>query len=54
MNPIPWKESDIKKLEGEKNLYRVRIGNYRIFYFIDKQNKIIKVLDIETREKAYK
>jgi len=30
VNPIPWKYFDVKKIEGEKDTYRVRIGKYRI------------------------
>ena len=53
-DPIPWRRFDIRKIEGSDNIYRVRIGIYRIFYSIDKNRKIIKVLDIETRQKAYR
>ena len=53
-DPIPWKNFDIKKIEGSDNIYRVRIGIYRIFYSLDKNERIIKILDIETREKAYR
>ena len=52
-DPIPWRNFDIRKIEGGENMYRIRIGKYRIFYSIDKQHRIIKILDIETREKAY-
>ena len=54
VDPIPWREFDIKKIEGSDNLYRVRIGIYRIFYSLDKNNKVIKIIDIETRQKAYR
>jgi len=54
VNPIPWKYFDVKKIEGEKDTYRVRIGKYRIIYFVDRNNKIIHVLKIEKRGKAYK
>ena len=49
-DPIPWKYFDVKKLDT----YRVRIGKYRIIYFVDKNSKIIHILKIEKREKAYK
>ncbi|MEM1514365.1 MAG: type II toxin-antitoxin system RelE/ParE family toxin [Candidatus Thermoplasmatota archaeon] len=52
--PVPWRKFDIKKIEGEKNTYRVRIGKYRLIYFVDKNNKMIHILKIETREKVYK
>ena len=44
---------DISKLKGCGHTYRVRIGNYRIFYFVDFQNKEITILYIRLRKKAY-
>ena len=44
---------DIKKLKGYKNHYRLRIGNYRILFELQKPKTII-VYAILPREKAYK
>jgi len=39
----------------EKNIYRIRVGRYRIIYFIDDKNKIINILEIKPRrENTYK
>lgn len=44
---------NIKKLTGFKNLYRARVGNFRIIYKIDAgQNKVILV--DERNDKTYK
>lgn len=47
-------KADIKKLEVYKNpeLYRLRIGAYRAYYFVI--NKDIKITQIVHRSKAYK
>lgn len=48
------KRSDIKKLkgvEGREDLYRLRVGNYRITYFPEKNS--IKVIRIIHRSKGY-
>ena len=38
------------KLSGEfGDLYRHRVGHYRIFYSIDDNNKVIEILRIERR-----
>ncbi len=42
-----------KKIRREINLYRIRIGNYRILYEVDKDNKRIAILKIDKREKVY-
>lgn len=35
---------DRKKLAGYENIYRVRIGNYRIIYFDDDDRVILKAI----------
>lgn len=48
------RDYDVKKLKGIKSTYRLRIGNYRIIYQVDFNRKLIFVLSIISREKAYK
>jgi len=51
----PFFGGNIKKLKGAyKDIYRFRIGDYRLFYKIEEQNLIIFMIDIETRQDAYK
>lgn len=40
---------DIEKMEGKENSWRRRIGSYRVFFDIDKKNKIINVVHIKRR-----
>ena len=40
---------DIEKISGEENVWRRRIGAYRIFYEIISQEKVIHVFRIERR-----
>ena len=44
------KNYDIKKLKGYKNTYRIRVGKYRIIYYVDFKNKKIYVLSILHRK----
>lgn len=44
---------DTQKLEGDKG-YRIRIGNYRVVYFIDKSNKTIVIVKIGHRREIYR
>ncbi|TSC87567.1 MAG: Plasmid stabilization system [Microgenomates group bacterium Gr01-1014_7] len=30
-------------------LYRIRVGDYRVFYFIDEENKEVIIVDIKRR-----
>lgn len=47
-------EGDIKKLKGKKvkNIFRLRIGKYRIIYSQEKE--VIKIIKIDTRGDVYK
>ncbi len=49
-NPRP---SGCKKLKGYKNLWRVRIGNYRIIYDIDDIILLVDVREIGHRKDIY-
>ena len=44
----PW-QGDIAKIKGEANLWRRRIGSYRIFYSPDVKLKIVQIKEIERR-----
>ena len=51
----PFFGVNIKKLKGKyKETYRFRIGDYRLFYRIEEQKKIVFVFNIENRQDAYK
>ena len=43
----------VKKLTGEENMYRIRVGKYRILYEIDQKNKTIVIYRIKLRKTAY-
>ena len=50
----PFFGPNIKKLKGEfEGNYRFRIGNYRLFYTVDKQKVIVFILEIANRKDAY-
>ena len=50
----PFYGTNIKKLKDySPETWRYRIGNYRLFYLIDKVEKIISVLTIDLRKDAY-
>lgn len=43
-----------RKIRGKNNVYRIRVGKYRILYRIDEDRKIITVLKIDKRSRIYK
>ena len=46
---------NIKRLKGEyKEIYRYRIGDYRLFYKVSDETVIVFIIDIENRKNAYK
>lgn len=50
-NPLP---SKAKKLEGLEKIYRLRVGDYRILYQIQKKVLLILVISIGHRKQIYK
>lgn len=40
---------DIQKIKGEENIWRRRVGNYRIFYEVKMLEKIVQVFWVERR-----
>jgi mRNA interferase RelE/StbE len=50
----PYFGVNIKRLKGELSaIYRIRIGDYRLFYTIDPDENLIFILDILNRKDAY-
>ncbi len=50
----PFFGTNIKKLKGEfKDIYRYRIGDYRLFYKISEEKVIVFIVDIAPRKDAY-
>lgn len=54
INPIPFKECDTARIKGRKWMFRIRLGDYRIIYGLDKAEKKVNVFWIGTRGNAYK
>jgi mRNA interferase RelE/StbE len=50
----PYFSNNIKKLKNYKpETWRYRIGNFRLFYEISEDEKIIYIITISTRQSAY-
>lgn len=45
---------DIKPMSGHENLYRLRVGTYRVIYTIENNILTIRVLTIGNRGDVYK
>jgi mRNA interferase RelE/StbE len=50
-NPRP---AGVEKLSGSENLYRVRVGDYRIIYEIEDKVTRVLVLKVGDRKEIYK
>lgn len=42
-----------RKLTGNKNLWRIRVGDYRVVYSIDDENNIVDIIAVRHRKDAY-
>lgn len=45
--------TDCRKLRGYKDLWRIRVGNYRVVYIIDDDRKMVSVTRIAHRKDVY-
>ena len=43
----------VKKLKGELDLWRIRIGDYRVIYSIDDRARVVDIVRVRHRSKAY-
>ena len=46
--------SGCRKLEGAKDLWRIRVGDYRVIYSVDDARRIVDVNAIRHRSDAYR
>ncbi|MEH2275523.1 MAG: type II toxin-antitoxin system RelE/ParE family toxin [Nostoc sp.] len=44
----------VKKLKGEENAYRIRVGDYRVIYDIFDDLLVVNVLEVGHRKNIYK
>lgn len=51
LNPRP---AGCKKLAGYDNLYRLRVGDWRVSYAIEEDKLIVLVVEIAPRGRAYR
>ncbi len=45
---------DVKKIQGDENLYRIRSGNYRVLYRIFDEQIYILIVGVDHRKDIYK
>ena len=50
-NPFP---PELKKLESEEKFYRIRVGDYRVIYQVQKKILLVLVVNIGHRKEVYR
>lgn len=50
---IPHENSDLKKLKGYSDLYRLRVGDYRVVFSVNKKIKQICISAVGHRREIY-
>ena len=48
------RKGDIRKLEGTRNDYRLRVGDWRVIFQPDPKQRIVYVLAVPHRSNAYR
>ena len=44
----------VKKLSGESELYRIRVGDYRVLYAIEDEELVVLVVSVADRKEVYR
>lgn len=52
--PLVLREIDAEKVKGLEKTFRIRIGKYRVIFFVDKTERTIYVTHAEARKRVYK
>ena len=50
-NPFPVQS---RKMKGSESSYRLRVGDYRVIYQVDTENKVVTVYHARHRKDVYK
>lgn len=50
-NPRPY---GVRKLGGEEDLYRIRVGDFRVIYTIENRRLVVLVIRIGNRRDVYR
>ena len=50
-NPFPLTH---KKIQGTNNTYRLKIGNYRVVYYLENEELIIEIIRVRHRKDVYR
>jgi len=50
-NPLPL---GVKKFQGEANHWRIRVGDYRVIYRIDRQRIVVTIVRVAHRREVYR
>ncbi|MBU4489210.1 MAG: type II toxin-antitoxin system RelE/ParE family toxin, partial [Actinobacteria bacterium] len=54
LEPTPGPGRDIRPIKGVEGLLRLRVGDWRILFTLDKQDKEIFILAVRPRGQAYR
>ena len=49
--PLP---GGVRKLRGSTNLWRLRIGDYRVVYSVDDDRRLVDIVAVRHRSDAYR
>ena len=50
---FPLVRLDVKKLKGQQDIFRLRVGEYRVIFEYGKNERVVKILKIGKRSSIY-
>ena len=49
----PWPAGTVKLRGGHRNLYRLRVGDFRVIYDVEEQRQVIRIVAVGNRSNVY-
>lgn len=46
--------SNVKKLKGERDVYRIRVGDFRVLYKIIREDETVLIFRVDKRSRVYR
>jgi len=54
ITPLVLREMNVEKIRGLERVFRIRISEYRVIFFVDKKERTIYVTHAGIRKRIYK
>ncbi len=51
--PFSLRNMDVEKMKGREKTFRIRVGDHKILFSVDKRDRVVYVTEINKRKNVY-